>query len=175
MNNFSGLINSAFKDIFNQAIDSLLEVGALSVKCRLLYNKEHTQTSYCSNCIYDPISEASSNVYNSTTGYAVFPDGSICPVCNGFGKIILDSNETVNLAVILDAKYWINYGPNFVQIPNLAAQTLCKIELTPKISQATSMILVDTYDYSPIIYTKLGPPVPMGLGDHKYILTNWGK
>lgn len=174
-NIFTGLINSAFKDIFNQAIDSLLDVGALSIPCRLQYNKEYSETSYCGNCIYDPISEASSNTYNNSTGYVSFPNGSICPVCNGFGKIILDSNETVYLGVILDGKYWLNYGPNFVQIPNLSAQTLCKIELSPKIAQATSMVLVDSYDYSPTVYTKLGAPIPMGLGDHKYILTNWGK
>ncbi len=174
-NIFSNLINQDFKNIFNQAIDSLLEAGALSINCKLLYNKEFDSPTYCKNCIYDPISEKSAHIYDNVTGYVSFPSGSICPVCNGIGKIILDSSEIINLAVILDSKYWLNYGPNFVQIPNLAAQTLCKIELTPKIIQCTSMIMVDTYDYSPISYVKAGSPVPMGLGDHKYILTNWTK
>lgn len=176
MNHFSGLINQNFKDIFNQAIDSLLEVGALSAPCKLYYNNEFSDLSvFCDNCVYDPISQASAGIFNITDGYATFPNGSVCPVCNGIGKIILDSNEILHLAVILDSKYWLNYGPKNVQIPDLAAQTLCRIEFMPKIVKATSMTMVETYDYSPIMYSKVGTPVPMGFGNHKYILTNWTK
>lgn len=175
-NIFSGLINNDFKYIFNQAIDSLLEVGALSTACKLHYNKEHIDnSSYCNNCIYDPILECSSNTYNSISGYASFPAGSVCPVCNGFGKVILNTNEIIYMAVILDSKYWLNYGPKNIQIPDLAAQTLCSIQLMPKLLNATSLSLVDSYDYVPILYSKLGAPVPMGLGTHNYVLTNWSK
>ena len=175
-NIFSGLINQEFKNIFNQAIDSLLETGALSVRCRLEYNNEYPDNiTYCDNCIFDPISQKSSSLFDSANGYAFFADGSVCPVCNGIGKIIFDASEIINLAVILDSKYWLNYGPKNIQIPDLAAQTLCSIELSPKIAKCTSMSIVNTYDYSPIHYSKTGVSVPMGLGDHKYILTNWTK
>lgn len=175
-NIFSGLINQQFKNLFNQAIDGLLEAGALSVACKLQYNSEYPDDiTYCDNCIYDPILGKSSYNFDNINGYINFPAGSICPVCNGMGKIILDAEDTVYLAVIFDSKYWLNYGPSTIQIPDLAAQTLCSIQLTPRINKATSMSIIGSHDYSPISYSKTGTPVPIGLGDHQYILTNWTK
>jgi hypothetical protein len=93
----------------------------------------------------------------------------------GMGKKISENTETVHMAVILDSKYWLNTGPDFVQNPNIAAQTLCSIELLPKINNATYMTLTDNSKYDNTRYAKAGFPTMMGLGDMKYILTNWIK
>ena len=170
MNYFSGLINNDFKNLYNQAIESLLESTALAVPCKLKYNT--TDQSFCNNCVYNSILDRSFNKYNGT-GPASFPEGSICPVCNGVGKIIYDAEEVVYLGVILDSKYWLNWGPKNIQIPNLAAQTLCSITLMPKIQNATQMIVSDNETYDNNQYSKAGPPIPMGLGEHKFVLTNW--
>ena len=123
-NIFAGLINDDFKNIFNQAIDALVSQGSLAVPCRLQYSS--TDQTYCTNCIYDPVLQKSFNQYNGI-GPASFPNGSICPVCVGFGKTIYDAEEIIHMAAIFDSKYWLNWGPKFVNIPNLAVQTLCNI------------------------------------------------
>ena len=172
-NIFSNLLNSQFKNTFNQAIDAIISQGSLSVPCKLKYNS--TDTTYCTNCIYDPILNKSFNQYNET-GPLNFPNGSICPVCNGFGKILYDTEETVYMAAIFDSKYWLNWGPKFVQIPNLAVQTLCNISFLPKLENATSIIIDTTIaGYGNYSYSKAGESTPMGLGDHRYILTNCTK
>ena len=94
-------------------------------------------------------------------------------MCNGVGKMIYDAEEVLYLGVILDSKYWLNWGPKNIQIPNLAAQTLCSISLMPKIQNSTQMVVADNEVYDNNQYSKAGPPIPMGLGQHKFILTNW--
>lgn len=169
-NNFALLLNDSFKNLFNSAIDGILDQHALSTPCNLRYVS--TDRIYCNNCIYDPILNRSYNKYNST-GPVSFPEGSICPVCGGQGKIICDTNEIIYMAIIFDSKYWMNWGPQFVQVPNLAAQSLCSITLMPKILNCTAMNLVNVNNYDSGLYSKAGQPTPMGLGEHKYILTNW--
>lgn len=174
MNNpFSGLISANFKNTFSNAIDSLLEVGSLSTPCQLTYNTSNE--TYCHNCIFDPISGQSSGSFNTAGGTVEFPTGSICPVCMGIGKKITVNTEIVHMAVILDSKYWLNTGPDFVQVPNIAAQTLSSIDLLSKINNATYMVLMDNSQYDNTRYAKSGFPTMMGLGDLKYILTNWTK
>lgn len=172
-NVFEGILNTQFKSIFNDAIDSIVSQSGLAVPCKLKYNS--TDSTFCTNCTYDPILQKSFNEYNGT-GPVNFPNGSICPVCGGFGKIVYDSEETVYMAAIFDSKYWLNWGPKFVNIPNLAAQTICNITLLPKL-QNTTQIQIDTNiaEYDNSLYSKAGQPTPMGLGNNRYILTNWTK
>lgn len=172
-NPFSGLLSSNFKDTFNNAIDSLLEVGSLTTPCQLFYSP--SKETLCYNCIFDPILDRSAGLFNSNGGTVDFADGSVCPVCMGMGKKLAENSEIVHLAVILDSKYWLNTGPDFVQVPDIAAQTLCKIELMPKINNATHMTLTDNSVYDNSRYAKSGFPTMMGLGAHKYILVNWTK
>jgi hypothetical protein len=175
MNNpFSGIITANFKQTFNNAIDSLLERGALTTPCQLSYNS--SKETLCYNCIFDPILDRSSGQFNSSGGTVDFPEGSACPICMGVGKKLDDNTtETIHIAVILDSKYWLNTGPEFIHIPNMAAQTLCKIDLMPKINNATYMTLLDNSIYDNTKYYRAGFPTMMGLGSHQYILTNWTK
>lgn len=172
-NQFSGLINNSLKQLFNNAIDSILEKGALTVDCRLEYDT--TKASVCHNCIYDPILDRSSGKYNISTGNVPFADQSICPVCMGMGKKFGENTEIVTMAVILDSKYWLNWGSVSIQVPNLAAQTLCKVDLLPKINNTTHMVLLQNINFDNTKYSRAGFSTFMGLGDHNYILTNWTK
>jgi hypothetical protein len=170
MNNFAGLFGDNFKNLFVEAIDELISSNALAVECKLFYDT--TGYVYCNNCVYDPILQKSFNKYNNT-GPINFAEGSVCPVCVGFGKILCDSEENIHMAVILDSKYWMNWGSNSVLIPNLAAQTLTQINTMPKILNSSKMNIVSVTGYDNGPYTKAGQPTPMGLGRHNYILTNW--
>ena len=165
----TNIISSELKKLFNTHIDMLLAQDGLTVPCSLKYNS--TRKTLCSNCIYDPILNQSLNKYNGT-GPADFPEGSLCPVCGGFGKIDYDTSEIVYLAVILDSKYWLNWGPSFVNAPNISAQTLCSISLINKLNNCVQAVL-NTNLPSNNLYTKAAAPTPLGFGNHDYILTNW--
>ena len=167
---FHNIITKQFKQIYNDMIDHLISKEGLSTSCKLIF--DGTNNKLCPNCIYDPINQKSFNKYNGT-GPVSFADGSVCPACLGFGKTQTTSDIIVNLALILDSKYWLNWGPNHINIPNIAAQTICDISVLPNILSCKNMVVIETESHVPATYSKAGFPTPIGLGDKKYILTNW--
>jgi hypothetical protein len=172
-NIFDNVISKEFKNLYNNAIDSLLSINGLTVPCLLRYSGANN-TVYCNNCIYDTISGLSSNKYNST-GPNPFADGSVCPVCVGMGTTISASSaETLYLACVFDSKYWLNWSSKSVNIPDNMVQIICKNELLPKIRNATE-ITIDTEiaKYGNYIYERASDPEPAGLGSHKYIISMW--
>ena len=162
-----------FKQTFNHAIDALLKNTALTVPCKLLYSGGEN-TTYCNNCLFDPISKLSSNRYNGT-GPASFAENTICPICMGMGLVQQDASEVLYLAAIFDSKYFMNITPgSVINIPDGSVQTLCSIEHLPKIRNANT-IIIDTNisTYGGYTYQRSGDPMPVGLGDNKYVLTMW--
>ena len=174
MNNpFSSIISPELKQVFNDAIDSLLEQNALTVPCRLKYAGQQNST-YCNNCIYDPISQLSANIYNST-GPNPFAEGSICPVCMGNGSTRNDKSATtiIHLAVLFDSKYFIK-SSKYLNIPDGMVQTICLTQHLPEIRNANEMIMdTNIESYGNYTYERAGDPEPVGLGDHRYIITMW--
>jgi hypothetical protein len=168
MNPFSGIVNTRFKKIYKDAIDSLLEENALSVSCKFEFLNSNNPI-YCSNCIFDVIVKRSSNQYNGT-GIAPFPEDSICPVCLGKGVENLNTTESSRLLVIFDSKYWLNWNSKTMNIENVAAQTICGIELLNKIKN-TSYIYFNEDTINK--YTLAAEPQLAGLGDLNYLITLW--
>jgi hypothetical protein len=165
------IINQEFKNLFNKAIDEILSVNALTLQCKLIF--PNTNQQLCENCVFDVVSNRSSNIYNNT-GPAPFADLTICPVCNGLGFISSGKEETINIAVIFDSKYWLNWKYNSVNITNGMIQTICHSSLLPKIRNAEK-ILVDTTmeNYGSYYYERASDPELAGLGDNRYIFTMW--
>lgn len=167
---------SALKTLYANSMDNFLSDSGLVIPCTLKYSDIGKDT-ICPNCIFDPISRLSSNRYNGD-GPISFPAGSICPVCKGEGTIQGSAKiENVNLAVIFDHKYFLNWsGGNIADIPTGTVQTICKIDLVAKIIRANS-IIIDTNlaQYGSYEYVRSGDPSPCGLGDHRYITALWGK
>ena len=62
-NPFSGIISSDFKQLFNNAISSLLYNDALTLPCTLHYGV--TKYNDCGNCVFDPIGNKSSNNFKA--------------------------------------------------------------------------------------------------------------
>ena len=172
-NPFSGLISTDLKNLFNNAIDSLLENNALSLPCKIFFDNQ-INTTYCNNCIFDPISMLSSNIYNNS-GPHPFQEGAICPVCLGLG-VLKDSSssETIYLAFIFDSKYFLN--GKIINIPDGSIQSICNISLINKIKNA-SQIVFDTNieNLSSYKYERASDPEPAGFGDNRYIITLWKK
>jgi hypothetical protein len=173
-NIFSGIISPELKNMFNNAIDALLEQNALTVSCRLRYSGQQNPT-FCSNCIFDSISQLSSNIYNGI-GPNPFPEGSICPVCMGMGMSMSDSSEVLSLACLFDSKYFLNWSSKTLNIPAGSIQTICHSVFLPKIRNANELV-VDTNleKYGNYIYQRAGDPEPVGFGDNRYIATMWSR
>lgn len=172
MNMFSGLINNSFKQIFNDAIDALLEDTALTVPCKLVY--ENTKLQDCPNCIYDPISGKSSNQYQSG-GPVLFVDGQICPYCVGVGSLSFTSEDTIYLGIIKP----VFFGMDQLELNNVnyvdgMIQSLCSINYYAKLKNA-SYIIVDTnlQDLTINKFIRHRDPIPVGFGDNSYIITTW--
>lgn len=170
-NPFSGLISEDFKNLYNNAIDSLLEQGALTVKCKLKYLSN--LKSFCNNCKFDSVTKLSSNLYNNT-GPRPFVENTICPVCLGMGVSDSSSEEYLNLAVIFDSKYFLDYNNRVVNIVDGAVQTICPITYMPKIRNANEIIIDSNIEkYGGYSYRRAGDPNPCGLGSNRYIFTMW--
>jgi hypothetical protein len=173
-NPYINIISPELKAVFNNAIDALLQQNALTVQCRLRYSGQQN-SKFCSNCIFDAISQLSSNIYNGT-GSNPFSEGSICPVCMGMGMMLSDSSEIVSLACIFDSKYFVNYSSKTINIPAGTIQTICHSSLLPKIRNANDVVVDTTLEqYGNYIYQRAGDPEPIGFGDNRYIATIWSR
>lgn len=176
MNNpFAGIISNDFKNMFNNAIDALLETTALTLPCRLRYAGQQNQ-NFCNNCVYDPITKLSANIYNGS-GPSPFYDGGVCPVCLGNGisdSETVSGSTVVSLAVIFDTKYFLNVSNQILNIPNGTIQTICSIKLLQQLRNAQDMV-VDTNieSYGQYLYERLSDPEPAGFGNNRYIFTMW--
>lgn len=171
MTNFNNFLSPTFKKLFDDAIDAIIDKNGLTVPCKIKYAGQQNST-YCNNCIFDPISRLSSNIYNNT-GPSPFVENSICPVCMGMGMTDSDSSETINLAVIFDSKYWLNQN-KYLNVPDGTVQTICLSSLLPKIRNANEIIFDTNIEkYGNYIYQRMGDPEPAGLSNHRYIITMW--
>lgn len=156
------------KTIFNTQIDIILADTGLTIPCSLVY--ETSKITDCPNCIYDTISKKSSNQYQGG-GPIPFSNGQTCPFCLGTGTTSSAVAETaINLAVITDSKKFV--GP--VNSPNIVAQTICSIDHLDAIKKASKVIFnTDISSLTNNIFVRANEPEPVGLGDSKYIFTNW--
>lgn len=168
---FDKIITQEFKNLFKEAIDTLLAESALTVPCLLKF--ESMKRDLCYNCIFDPMTERSLNV-KKPNAPVPFADNTICPVCHGFGYIDTANDEEINLAIIFDSKYWLNWNSNSVNIPDGMVQSIAPISLLPKIRNCKEMIMnTDISNYGNYTYSRANDPEPAGLGSHDYIITMW--
>lgn len=160
---------SSLKSIYNSTIDDLISSNGLSVPCLFVFS-DNNQTQ-CPNCNFNPIANRSSNIYNGT-GPIYFPEGQICPICNGKGAVYNSTEETINLVIIFDYKKFINFGN--VSVPNGSMQSICGVNQYTKL-KTVDHIIVDTNitNYAQNKFTRISEPQPVGLGNNRYIFTNW--
>lgn len=157
-NYFSGIINSDFKQLFTDALSSLFYDDALTLPCTIYYGT--TKYEDCSNCVYDPIGQKSSNKFQDG-GPVPFPFGNICPVCDGRGKRGIESTENIKLMVIWDHKQFVNVGT--INNPEGLVQTMTFVSNTPKLKRAKELIInSDQASYGRYRYQRDSEPEPCG-------------
>lgn len=170
-NPFSGIITSAMKTLFNNAINAMLASDACGRTCRIYYGITKYET--CSDCSGNPIGKKNSNAYIAG-GYAPVGSTNQCPTCHGEGKRPVESTEDVVLCTIFDYKKFAPMGTTFSIAEGSFAQTLCHISLLPKLKNANYILLNNTISpYSEHKFQRFGEPEPCGLGSDDYILTLW--
>lgn len=159
-----------YKDIYNSMIDTILASTGLTVPCTLVY--ESTKLQQCPNCIYDPISKKSANLYKSG-GPLVFSNGQTCPYCLGNGTTSnYSSEEEVYFALLTNSKDFLGA----VNEANIAAQTICSIKYLDNIRKCSKIIFNSNISsLSNNIFIRSNEPQPVGLGDNRYIFTNWAR
>lgn len=166
------LITTELKDLYKSFIDELLRQSSLSLPCKLIY--EGSSFINCINCNLDPLTHKSSNTYKSG-GPLVFTDGQICPYCRGLGGLYEEANDDLNLLVLFDYKYWVNFNSK-IHSPEGMVQTISKLEDYTKIKNCNK-IIIDTsiQNYTESYYQRNSEPQPAGLGESSYFFTMWKK
>lgn len=173
INPFTTIFDTPLKQMYTNAMDALLQSNALTVPCRLHYSGASNNSILCDNCLFDPITKLSSNIYNGT-GHLPFTEGHICPVCVGLGMLKADKSEILYLAVIFDSKYFMRLSSDYVNVAGGMAQTICLSSYLPKIRNANEIIFDTKLEqYGNYSYERAGDPTPAGFGDNRYIITMW--
>jgi hypothetical protein len=166
------IITTDLKNLYKSMIDELLRANSLSLPCKLIYDS--SVFTECTNCEIDPISHKSSNVYKSG-GPLAFANGQICPYCRGLGGIYTNSSEILDMLVLFDYKYWLNFNSK-IHSPDGLVHTICKTVDFPKISKCNK-IIIDTniVNYTESLFQRNSEPQPAGFGESSYIFTFWKK
>jgi hypothetical protein len=171
-NPFDGIISTEFKALFKNAIESLLDIDALSIACTLVYGD--SKFTDCTNCVFDPVLKKSSGKYKSG-GDRYFTVGT-CPVCRGIGRFTTDVTATVYIVPIWNYKDWINWRGTTAQALALQGyvQTLSKMDTYNAIKSCKSIIIDSSLNIQHNhIFQRDGEPTPVGLGGSDFLITIW--
>lgn len=163
-NPYSGIITAALKTTFNNAIDALLEDAACTVACTIVYGgQKFEQCSNCQGGVYVP------------GGPIPFPNGRVCPLCQGTSRKEVEQTETIYLMPIFDSKKWVTTAvKTSAKYPNEVCETMSHLTLMPKLKAAKHIIIDSTNSgYTQNVFKRVGEPEPCGFGDMRYIITAW--
>lgn len=161
------IINQDLKNLFKIGINEILSSTGLTNLCTLYFSGTF---DYCNNCLFDKSSNMSSNIYNGT-GPIQFDDYTMCPVCAGAGKSLLnDTSKELYLAVISDSKYFIGLPNNLINIQNIALQIMCSKNHIDTLRLCNFLVVNSDPTKK---YEKIDGGNLVGLGDLDYIIMNW--
>lgn len=113
--------------------------------------------------------------FGDGNGLGTVPFGlnQICPVCLGTGSTDTVNKENIFLTIIFDYKNFINKFSN-VNLVEGYIQTICSIDFYSKLKRCSEMIVDSSLtNLAQNVYIRDSEPTPVGLGDNKFIFTNW--
>ncbi len=151
--------------------------NVFGVDCKLFYPAERT---ICTNCEFNPVTNASSNIYKSS-GPIVF-EGTICPYCDGIGYTNLEALPvTIKMRCYFDVKNSIGRRswtklPEDYKSPTGAMQSYGLIDDLPK-CQRCSYIIPNTNvgGHGNNRYRLDGEPILHGIGKNRYFIAYWDR
>lgn len=125
-------------------------------------------TNFCAGVAPTPV-----ETHVETSGNFIwFPEGHICPICNGEGAFPVTTIQAKNMVVVFDNKRFISFGN--VDVPQADMQTITPITMYKELSTVDYITVDPTVTpYTQNKFTRVSEPQPVGLGSNRYIFTNW--
>ena len=169
-NPFTGIITTAMRQLWKDAIDSLLEDNALTVPCRPVYEGGGETDIPSPGGITDPIG-------NKPPGIFLHGSPKFAPHGNDT-QALSTSGTTIYLCVIWDSSDWIKTtaANTLINAPDMAVQTLSD-QADFLILKRVNKLVIDTDIEATVRHTfyRASEPEPIGFGQHNHYLTMWSK
>lgn len=157
------------KKIAQDAIDDLID--QLGKDCLLVYPP---LPSACVNCVIDPIGNKSSNHW-TRGGPMPFPNGSICPLCDGRGYHFSEITTPIKLLISNSPSDWFVKIPANIHHPAGTIQTKGYIKDLANVLQSRKLIMQISLE--PMIrytYELGGEPIDQGnIVQNRYWVAVW--
>ena len=164
-------LSNDVKTIAQNAIDDLID--QLGKDCLLLYPPLPEPRN---NCILDPIGNKSSNHWFNG-GPMPFPNGSICPMCNGGGFHFKEMTKPIKLLIANSPSEWFVKFPHNIQVPAGTIQTKGYTTDLPDVLQTRKMVLqVSLQPMIRFTYELAGEPIDQGnIVQGRYWVAMWNR
>jgi hypothetical protein len=163
-------LDSALIDNHEEMCDFLID-GFPGKTCRLIYEPKDLE---CPNCFLSPDTGVSTSIYKSG-GPVPFTNYTVCPHCNGFGRLQTEETENIRLRVYFNQKQFIQTAETKnIVISGDTIQVIGYMIDMPKIQRAKEMT-VDTQieGYKEYRFQPLSTPIPWGFRHQKYFTQLW--
>jgi hypothetical protein len=161
----SGLID-AHEDMCNFLID-----GFPGKTCRLIYEPKDLE---CPNCFLDNDTGYSTSIYK-TGGPVPFTNYTMCPYCNGVGRLRVEETGDIRLRVYFDHRQFVKIqeAKNIVLDGDII-QVIGYMTDLPKMQRAKEMI-IDTQveSYKTYRFQPHSAPCPWGFMHDRYFFQFW--
>jgi len=147
-------ISDEIRSVAADAISDLID--QLGKDCNLIYPPVFES---CVNCIFDEIGNKSSNHWRNG-GPIPFPNGSMCPYCNGAGQHATETFKNVKLLISAPPKEFLKSLPTTLQVPDGVISTKGFIDDLPDVLQCRKMVAqVNIQNIIKYTYELFGEPM----------------
>ena len=131
-------IPSEVFDIHEWVSDEFID-GEIGHVCTLNFPAKREE---CDNCIYDPDTNRSSNIYKSG-GPISFENHGTCPRCQGRGTLNLSVTDTIRLRIYWEPSDWKEIGATIAN-PQAVCMVIGYMTDLSKFERAKTVLLNDT-------------------------------
>jgi hypothetical protein len=162
-------IDQEIRTVAEQAITDLID--QLGKTCLLVYPPTWEP---CANCLYDEIGQKSSNHWR-TGGPLPFPNGSVCPSCNGQGLHAREITKSIKLLVSTVPARFLQNMPTRYQVPDGVITTKGMMADLADVLQTRKIIVQsDLSNALRLTYEMYGEPVDTNnIAQGKFWTATW--
>lgn len=156
--------------IAQQAVTDL--VNNLGKDCTLYYPP---RAMPCTNCVPGPGNAPS--VRWRSGGPTPFPDGSLCPLCNGKNQLFEEITEPIKMLCAWSPKDWYVPAARNVQVPEGRIQTKGFMADLPKVLRAQQMVVESALTpYLKCRFRLAGEPIdPSNIVQGQFFVALWDR
>lgn len=162
-------IPSELFDSHEWMADSLID-GETGRDCTVVYPPTDSE---CPNCVFDPVTGRSANIYK-TGGLYPFENLTSCPLCGGFGRRTEPSTDTIRLRVyfggselVAAMKQFSKLGSTDFSAPEGLVFVIGYIYDRSKLERANN-IMIPNPGAEDIPTIKIASTIPWGFRQNRY-------